>query len=141
MAYTALAEGDWLNSEGGTAIAGPANQVTDVIAPDGTVFATGVEGDLEYARIWNEKVPKHMANLGIRTHYLKPVSSSQIWCCINEDCTPRAHPGPCPEVPSKTTGLVMIQSTYPAITEDLTFNANGVSSWNGQAEPCDTCFF
>jgi len=144
MAYAALTTGDWSNSEGGTSAIGTVSQVNDVIAPDGTVFATDVIDDLQYAKIWNANVPAHMATKGVKIHYLKPVAAFPCICCIQTVC-----PGGCiiidcpdydPNYNTASLGSVMLQTAHPAITEDLVFNAPGNTFATKKDRSCPTCF-
>lgn len=144
MAYAAATDGDYPNSTGGTASLGTASQMNDVIAPDGTVFATDIVDDLQYAKIWNANVPAHMAAKGIKTHYLKPITIFPCICCIQTIC-----PGGCiiidcpdydPNYATASLGSVMLQTNYLAITEDLVFNAPGNAFSVKKAERCPTCF-
>jgi hypothetical protein len=142
--YVAQLEGDWANAEGGTSSSGVANQVNDVIAPDGTVFATDIIDDLEYARIWNANVPAHMAKSGIRIHYLKPAIIFPCICCIQSLGCPAGCifidcPDYTPDYDTASIGSIMIQTTYPAITEDLKFNIPGTTTQAIDWNDCPTC--
>lgn len=126
--YSALVVGTYPDADGGTVQKGLANQVNQVISPDGTVYGTA-EDDLTYARIWNNQVVPEMKGKGKSIYYLKPVRSygrGCVCCCEDQACLDLGCDcRQCVFPDTKTIASLMIQTPFPSITEDLKFNTPG----------------
>jgi hypothetical protein len=142
--YGAVSALALLPSEGGTATVGPANQVMDVISPAGTNWGTAFS-DADYVDLWNANVPAEMKALGRPTHYYKSAGSSGGSCYkaladpCPSGCSPTGTYCRCDQPCDSAVGSVLLQTAYLAVTDQMSFNRPGVTSWNGQAEPCNTC--
>jgi len=144
--FKATAVGDFTDADGGTANMGGTYQNTDVIAPDGTVFATNVEDDFKYAEIWNNYLVPYWKGLGNDIHYLKPVAASnQIWCWISSSQKAQIPgPGPCPPLPNKENviqGSLFLQTSYHSVTGSLPFNAPSSTRSITVKAVCPSCYW
>jgi len=103
------------DSFGGTVQIGPANQVTELIAPySGTNYGGNYVTDTDYVNAYNSiVVPAERAN-GNFIGYLKAVSAGN-------ECVPKCK---CekPECIDTDTGSLLLRSTFPAVTTQLAFN-------------------
>jgi len=138
--YTTVGVGDFDPAEGGTAAFGAKYQVTDVLAPDGTNFGPST-GDTEYAYIHNTKVVPYMATLGVKYHYLKPISAFPCICCIQTVCPAGCIIIDCPDFQEDTArvGSFMLKTSFASITEYLPYNTPATNFNITVKDVCPSC--